>query len=130
MIAYDLEFGPNTAEAHKKLIYGMFAPRQLLSAYRTARREHNTADLVLVVLNMDPSDMFAGPRSSMSEHLTKKLKFPAPLMSAQRMVKLPVDHDAFWLIVPIPNCDIPAMVVMYAIEYEQVAEGQRLVGEA
>jgi hypothetical protein len=66
----------------------------------------------------------------MDAHLRQKLKFPAPLMSAQSMVKVPRDHDAFWLIIPLPNCDIPAMVVMYAIEYEQVAEGQRLIGEA
>jgi len=130
MIAYDLEFGPNTAETYKKKIYGLFAPRQLLSAYRTARREHGTADLVLVCLDLDPTNLFAGPRASMSDHLQRQFKFPAPLMSAQSMVKLPRDHEAFWLIIPMPGCDIPAMVVMYAIEYEQVPDGQRFVGEA
>jgi hypothetical protein len=130
MIAYDLEFGPNTAEAHKKLIYGLFEPRQLLSAYRAARLEHGTADLVLVCLNMDPTDLFAGPRASMSDHLRTQFKFPAPLVAAHSMMKLPRDQEAFWLIIPGTGSDIPVMVVMYATQYEQVAEGVQLTGEA
>jgi hypothetical protein len=130
MIAYDLEFGLNTDESHKKVIYGLFEPRQLLSAYRAARREHGTADLVLVCLNMDPADLFAGPRASMSDHLRKQFKFPAPLMPAHGMVQLPLDQEAFWLIVPGSSNDIPIMVVMYAIQYEQVSEGVQLTGEA
>lgn len=130
MLAFDLEFGPNTAEAHKKVVYGLFAARQLRTAYRIARREHNTADLVLVCPNLDPNEIFAGSRSSMSVHLQEQFKFPVPLMSAHSMVKLPVDHDAFWLIIPLPKCEIPLMVVLYALAYEQVAEGVQLVGEA
>lgn len=129
MIAFDLEFGPNTAEAHKKIIYGLFAPRELLSAYRTARSEHKSPDLVLVCLNMNPSELYAGPRVSMSSHLTQNLKFPAPLMSAHSYLKLPKDEEAFWLFVPVPGSDIPIMVAMFALKYEQVAEGQALVGE-
>lgn len=124
MIAFDLEFGPNTDEAHKKLIYGLFAPRQLLSAYHTAQREHNTHDLVLVCPNMRPDEIYAGPRPSMSAHLQQTLKFPVPLMAAHAMAKLPRDSDAFWLIIPVTGCDIPAMVVMHALVYEQVAEGE------
>ena len=128
MLAYDLEFGPNTAEAHKKVIYGMFPPKYLLNAYRTARREHNSADLALVCRNMDPNELFAGPRASMSSYL-QSLKFPAPLVSAQSYTKLPSDHDAFWLIIPMRN-EIPIMVVLYALAYESVPEGQSLIGEA
>jgi hypothetical protein len=129
MIAYDLEFGPNTAEAHKKMIYGLFGPQQLLSAYRTARREHGTADLVLVCPNMDPNEIFAGTRRAMSKYLQQELKFPAPLMSAHSMVRLPKDSDAFWLVIPIRG-DIPVMVVMFPSAYEQVAAGGTLIGEA
>ena len=126
MLANALEFGPNTAEAHKKLIYGIFDPRALLTAYRTARREYKTADLVLVTRS---DEIFAGPRVSMSAHL-QTLKFPAPLVSAHSKALLPQDHEAFWLIVPVDGCDIPAMVVMYVLQYEQVAEGQSFAGEA
>lgn len=131
MIAYDLEFGPNTDAAHKKIIYGLFAARQLLSLYRIARRQHGTPDLALVLPpNMDPSNVFAGPRADMSAHLQQKFKFPAPLMSAQRAMQLPHDHDAFWLIIFLPNCDIPVMVTMYPLQYEQAAEGEQLIGQA
>lgn len=130
MIAYDLEFGPNTDEAHKKVVYGLFDPRQLLSAYRAARREHGTADLVLVCLNMDPTDLFAGPRVSMSDHLRTQFKFPVPLVSAHSMVKAPRDDEAFWLIIPGAAHDIPIMVVMRSTQYEQVPEGVLLTGEA
>lgn len=129
MLAYDLEFAPNTDEAHKKVVYGIFPePRVLLSAYHTARREHGMADLVLVCPHMDPNEIFAGPRVSMSRYL-QALKFPAPLMSAHSMVRAPKESDAFWLIIPIPN-NIPVMVVMFPSAYEQVAEGVALTGEA
>jgi hypothetical protein len=129
MLAYDLEFGPNTAEAHKKLIYGLFGPQQLLSAYRTARREHGTADLVLLCPNTDPDELFAGPRGAMSEHLQRTFKFPDPLVSAHSVARLPKDSDAFWLIIPTRG-EIPVMVVMFPSAYEQVAEGVSLIGEA
>ena len=129
MIAYDLVFGPNTDEAHKKIVYGLFSdPRLLLSAYRTARREHGTADLVLVCPHMDPDEIFAGPRVSMSRYL-QAMKFPAPLMSAHKMVKVPKEENAFWLVIPIRD-EIPVMVVMFASAYEQVAAGVSLTGEA
>jgi hypothetical protein len=130
MIAFDLEFGPNTDEAHKKVVYGLFEPRQLLSAYRAARSEYGTADLALVCLNMDPADLFAGPRVSMSEHLCTRFKFPAPLVSAHSIVKAPRDDEAFWLIIPGAAHDIPIMIVMRATKYEQVPEGVQLTGEA
>lgn len=129
MLAYDLDFAPNTDEAHKKVIYGLFPePRILLSAYRAARREHGIADLVLVCPHMDPDEIFAGPRVSMSRYL-QALKFPAPLMSAHSMMKLPKEDDAFWLVIPIRG-QIPVMVVMAPMAYEQVPEGVALIGEA
>lgn len=127
MLAYDLEFGPNTAEAHKKVIYGLCAPRQLLSAYREGCRSYKSTDLALMV-DIDSGHIYAAKRTEMSARL-QQMKFPAPLMSAHSRVQMPRDQEAFWLIVPLKG-EIPIMVVMYALAYEQVAEGRPLIGEA
>lgn len=130
MLAYDLDFAPNTDEAHKKLIRRIFPdPLVLRFAYRTARREHGTSDLVLVCPHMDPNEIFAGPRVSMSKYLQQELKFPAPLVSAHSLVHAPKESDAFWLLIPIHG-EIPVMVVMFPTAYELVPEGVSLTGEA
>ena len=120
MLANALDFAPGTAEANKKVIVGMYDPKFLLQMYRTACREHGTRDIVLMCPNVnEPNGLFAGRR-------TPKLG----LVSAHTQMQLPIDSDAFWLIVSIPQSEMPVTAIMYAVPYEQVAAGEAFAGEA
>lgn len=131
MLATALEFAPGTAEDCKKVILGLFDPRFLLASYRKGREAYKTGDLVIVCPDSSrPDDLFIGPRTDMRDHLRRKFKFRMPFESAHKIVQLPADSDAFWIVAPIPKFQMPIMCVLFALPYETVAPDSPLTGEA
>jgi hypothetical protein len=120
MLAHALEFAPGTVEDCKKVVLGLFEPKALLAAYRRARTEHKTHDIVIVCPDpAHPHALYAGPRVAMAAHLREKFKFQLPLTPAHKIVQMPAEDNAFWVFVPIPKFDMPVMCVVYAVPYSQ-----------
>ncbi|RPH62415.1 MAG: hypothetical protein EHM89_05595 [Acidobacteria bacterium] len=126
MIRTGLDFAPGTTDASKKLIGSLFEPKQLLSAYRAARAQFHTGDLVLTVSEQNLSGFEATPRTAYiaSAKAINGAK-PMPLFlrgleakSAQAVMELPFESDAMWLIVVRGTQDVPVMCVIYGIPYE------------
>lgn len=116
MLATALEFAPGTAEDNKKVLIGLYDPKFLLSSYRQACVEHKSRDVVLMNLDPEnPSELLAGKRTPQMG-----------LESAHKIMQLPIDSDAFWIIVKLPQVAMPVTAVLYALPYEQAAEGEAL----
>lgn len=124
-----LEFAPGTTDECKGLVGRLFQPGEILAAYRAARAQFKTSDLVLCVSEQDPSGFEAEPRADYIKRVqeTRGLKGIPLLMrglagkSAHGVVQLPSEADAMWLIVVRGPQAVPVMCVIYATPYEVAA---------
>jgi len=117
-----LEFAPGTTDDCKRLVGKMFKPDELFGAYRNARAEFGTTDIVLYTSDQDPA-IHGGTRWQYAMHLKNVFKERASEFrlwkhSAQSVMLLPKESDAFWLVVDIRGADYPIMCVIYATPYE------------
>ncbi len=131
-----LEFVPGTTDPCKALVAGMFDAGELLAAYRTACLDLHSRDLVLVSTQSDPSMVSAKTRENFLREvrgnlgrLASRASLWMPNSSAHAQAKLPADSDAFWLVV-IRNQEIPITVGLFALPYDEAAQGMPLIGEA
>lgn len=124
MLKTGLEFAPGTTDECKKMIGGLFQPGDILSAYRMARANFKTGDLVVSVSESDPSGFEAEPRTAYIKRLGKVPLLMRGLVekSAQGVVKLPFESDAMWFIVVRGMQAVPVMCVLFASPYEVAAE--------
>ena len=121
-----LDFAPGTTDASKQLVGGLFEPGQLFSAYRAAREQFGTGDLVLTISEQDPSGFEAVTRAGYVKNAKRVLgEKPLPMLmrglvekSAQGVMSLPFESDAMWLIVARGPQAVPIMCVLYATPYE------------
>jgi hypothetical protein len=129
MLQTGLDFAPGTTEECKKLVVGLFTPSEIFGAYRMARSQLKTSDLVLLVSKQDPSEFQAEPRSVYVKRLREvqgsKQKKGVPILmrglaekSAHAVMKLPAESDALWLLVVRGPKEVPVMCVLYATPYE------------
>jgi hypothetical protein len=127
MISTGLDFAPGTTDDCKKLITGLFGPTEIFSAYRMARAQFGTGDLVLCVSEQDPSGFEAEPRAAYVKR-ARDLSRGVPLLmrrmaedSAHKVMQLPAESDAVWLVVVRGPQTVPVMCVLYATPYEVAA---------
>jgi len=133
MLATALEFAPGTTDDCKRLVTQLFRePGAVLGAYRAARRQFQTGDLVLVTAQHDGSGFEAMPRAHYVARLRQGLgpngtKLLAALgvahESAHKVASLPWDSDALWLIINRRD-DLPVMVVLFAAPYATDADAR------
>ena len=133
MLGTALEFAPGTTDDCKRLVTQLFQePGAVLGAYRAARRQFQTGDLVLVAAQHDGSGFDAMPR----EHYIRRLrdglgrngaKMLAVLgiahQSAHKVASLPWESDALWLVINRRDA-LPVMVVLYAAPYATDADAK------
>lgn len=127
MLKTGLEFAPGTTDECKKLVGGLFNPGDILSAYRAARGEFKTGDLVMSVLEKDPSGFEAETRTAYIKRI-RQAQGKIPLLmrgltekSAHGVVRLPFEAEAMWLIVVRGPQAVPIMCVIFASPYEVAA---------
>jgi hypothetical protein len=121
MLRTGLDFAPGTSDDSKKL-FASLPPEAILSAYRTAKAEFNTSDIVLWMSDQSP-DINGGTRVAYAKHLQslygrRAAEFRMWAHSAQSVMKLPSDSEAFWCVVDVRSADLPVMVVLYATQFE------------
>ena len=126
MLGTALEFAPGTTDDCKRLVTQLFQePGAVLGAYRKARRQFQSGDLVLVAAQHDGSGFEAMSRMHYVERLRRGLgqdgaKLLASLgiahQSAHKVASLPWESDAFWLIINRRDA-LPIMVVLFAAQY-------------
>jgi hypothetical protein len=122
MLKTGLEFAPGTIDASKRVIGRMFQPEDLLEAYRQARAKFNTGDIVLAASDQGPEITYM-TRMGYTGHLrqvfgNRATAFNMWSHSAQSVVKMPPDSNAFWLVVDLQGADLPIMCVIFAMSYE------------
>ena len=127
MISTGLEFAPGTTDDCKKLVTRLFMPTEIFSAYRMARAQFGTGDLVLCVSEQDPSGFEAEPRIAYIKR-ARDLPKGVPMFmrrmaedSAHKVMQLPSESDAVWLVVVRGPQAMPIMCVLYATPYEVAA---------
>lgn len=125
MLRTGLEFAPGTTDASKRLVGKLLKPEVIMSAYRAARDECNTNDIVLHLSDRDP-EIRGGTRIEFCKHLQRLFGKRAPDFkmwhrSAQSVMQLPGDSDAMWLVIEAQGLDVPEMCVIYAMSYKQEA---------
>lgn len=125
MLKTGLEFAPGTTDDSKKLIGKLLTPQEIMNAYRNARAECGTGDIVLFLSDQDPT-IHGGTRVEYCKHLQKVFGKAASGFrmwqhSAHAVMKLPSDSEAFWLVVDVRGMDVPTMCVLFAMPYEQTA---------
>jgi len=121
-----LDFAPGTSKESKRLIGKLFTPTELLNAYRMARRQFGTGDLVLTVSEQDPSGFQADTRTGYIKKAKDLLgDRPMPLLlqglvrqSAQAVMEMPFESDAMWFVVARGPSAVPVMCVLYGVPYE------------
>jgi len=136
MLGTALEFAAGTTDDCKRLVTHLFQdPGAVLGAYRVAREQFRTGDLVLVTAEHDPSGFEATPRPHYVERLRTGLgrdgaKLLAVLgvahQSAHKIASLPWESDAFWLVVNRKDA-LPVMVVLFAAPYAVGADAREPV---
>ena len=128
MISAGLEFAAGTSEDCQKLVVQLFKPEYLLGAYRMARREFQTGDLVLVTAEWDPS----GVEKWRRHDYVAKIRAGAPKIlpvltmankSAHQIATLPFESEAMWLVI-LRKEQLPIMCVIYANPYEVASEAE------
>jgi hypothetical protein len=133
MLGTSLEFALGTTDDCQRLVTRLFQePGAVLGAYRAARRQFGTGDVVLVTAEHDPSGFEATPRADYIRRLRDGLgrgggKLLAVLgiahKSAHQVANLPRDSDAVWLVVNRRDA-LPVMVVLYAAPYATGADAR------
>ena len=127
MLKVGLEFAPGTSDDCKRLVGSLFGPDELLGAYREARGTFSTGDIVLVTSEQDPSGFNAMTRIEYVKHVraglgaTNAAKMLPVLTiankSAHKVVRLPFDEEAFWLVINRRGA-VPVMAVLFTTPYE------------
>src|SRR5262245_32680672 len=126
MLKVGLEFANGTTDDSKKLVSRLFTPADILVAMRDARAAFNTSDVVLVASDTDADGFDAMPRRVYIDRLRQVMGHRAPRAlaamviahkSAQKIVQLPKEDEAAWLIVTRGK-DMPVMCVVYATPYK------------
>jgi hypothetical protein len=129
MLSTSLEFAPGTTDDCKKLVVGLFQPGEIVGAYRQARSQLKTSDLVLVVSQADPHGFNIEPRTEYVRRMSRALGANAPKTmhtlgiasnSAHKVAQLPLDLDAMWLVI-VRGQEIPVMCVLFTTPYEVTA---------
>lgn len=114
-----LEWAPGTDPECKQTISRLLKPGQILGLYRDARVALGTGDLVLVVTD-------EGPVMQTRERCIKNLKhalgvraleFRLAHESAHKVVKLPSEDEAMWVIVEMTDRYVPPTVI-WVLPYE------------
>lgn len=117
-----LVLSPGTSERMQKVARSI-PPYDLLKAYREAKRAFGTSDVVLVVADEDAEGFVAKPRTAYVDEAFRRWKadmlaaHPLAKESAHKRMKMPVEADAFWLVVEFHEtgevgcCAIGAVVV-------------------
>jgi len=114
-------------ESVEKLIVGLVSPTELVSAYQMGVMKFKTSDLVLVIASHDAEIISAWPRNKYIESAFSKctkeqlVTIRLAQESAHQVVKLPVNHVAFWLVVEVRKLPAPIMTVLampYTVEAE------------
>lgn len=123
MLKTGLTFAPGTTEDCKKLVSRLHTPVSLLGAYRRAREQFGSTDIVLAVSDQVPHIEYA-TRLEYCKHLKqlfgeKASAFALWHLSAQSILKLPKEGEAMWVVVQIGGAEIPSMCVIHAIPYEE-----------
>lgn len=121
-----LDFAPGTTDASKQLVGRLFDPSQIYGAYKAARQQFGTGDLVLTVSEQDPSGFEANTRAgyirrikaAQGEGRVPTLMRGLVEKSAQAIMSMPFESDAMWLIIVRGLKEVPVMVVLYATRYE------------
>lgn len=127
MLNNGLEFAKGTTKDCQRLVQRLFDPADLLGAYKMARIQFKSGDLVLVVSEEDPSGFDARPRM---EHIAKIRASMSPRnaakmmpvlaiahKSAHQIVSLPFESNAFWLVITRREA-LPIECVLYVTPYE------------
>jgi len=124
MLKTGIEFASGTTEECKRLIGQLFQPADLLGAYREAVAKLGTKDIVLVTSEQDPSGFEPWKREAYTASVKRLARGPVPSFftgltssSAYRITQLPIDSEAFWLVV-IRRQTIPVMAVLYVTPYK------------
>lgn len=133
MLGTALEFAPGTTEDCQRLVTRLFQePGAVLGAYRTARKQFGSGDLVLVTAEHAPEGFEVMLRARYVGQLRRGLgrdgaKLLAVLgvanQSAHQVASLPKDSDAFWLMVNRKD-SLPVMVVLFAAPYATDADAR------
>jgi hypothetical protein len=125
MIRTGLDFAPGTTDANKQLVGRLFEPAQLYGAYKAARQQFGTGDIVLSVSEQDPSGFEANTRAGYIRRIKAAGGGRVPMLmgglvekSAQAIVRLPFESDAMWLIIVRGPKEVPVMCVLHATPYE------------
>jgi hypothetical protein len=118
-----LEFAPGTTDDCKRMVQRLLTPESIMAAYRNARSECRTSDIVLFLSDQDPT-IHGGARTEYCKHLQKVFGKAAPgfrmwAHSAHSVMKLPNDSEALWLVIDVRQADVPVMCVIYAVPYAQ-----------
>lgn len=116
----NIDFAPGTPQEYQKIVQLLGPPSNLYTAYRIARAEYKTGDVVLVVGVQEPEVVDKFPRDEYVKRALSKLT-PAQRKvctivhkSAHQIMKLPFESDAFWLVVEIDRTVAPITCVMHA----------------
>ena len=130
MIRVGLDFAPGTTDPCKQLVARVFDPGELLEAYRTKRIDLKTGDLVLVGSDYDPTlkvvkrlDYVEIIKRGIETRTGRPGKVPALFevlehQTAHKIVKLPFDSDAFWLVVARGDQQLPILCAVFATQYD------------
>jgi len=124
MLATALEFAPGTTPHCKRPVTRLLQePGAVLGAYRAARQQFRTGDIVLETAEYDPSGFKAMPRA---RYVDTKRSDPngAKIInaltiahqSAHKVASLPWEADAFWLVINLRD-DMPVMIALFAAPY-------------
>lgn len=122
MISTGLEFATGTSYDCKKLVGQLFEPGYLIGVYRMARGELKTGDIALVTAEWDPSGVESWRRLDYVARIRSGAAKVLPVLtiahqSAHKIVSLPFEAEAFWLII-LRKDQIPIMCVIYSTPYE------------
>ena len=121
MIRTTLDFAPGTTEPCKQLVMQSFDPATLLEAYRGKRIDLRTGDLVLVGSTYDPTlkavkrlDYVEIVKRGIEQRTGRPGKMPAIFevlehQTAHKIVQLPFDSVAFWLVVARGDQELPIL---------------------
>lgn len=128
MLKTGLEFAQGTTDECKKLIARLFKAEEILGAYRHAKTQLGTEDIVLAVSEQDPSGFNAMTRREWVKRLKQVMgsKGASTLRaltiaskSAHSVARLPIESgmDALWLVVSRGREAVPTMAVLYSVPY-------------
>lgn len=122
MLTTSLEFAPGTGDVARKLAEAL-PPDTMMAAYRMAKQSLKTTDIVLVIGDREPVGFQGMTRAdyiklALGRNGPKQLRaLPIANATAHQIMKLPVESNAFWLVIQ-HSVEGPVACVIGAIEYE------------